>query len=289
MRFIKRIIVLSLLLSSFNCFAMSHRAVDDPELLGVLYYTEAKLEQPVIVILGGSGGGYMGSLFFSLQTLVENGYAVLTLAYFDPTNTSKVIPNSLKRVPLEYFERAYNWVQNQPDLKKGTLAVYGTSRGGELALLLASKFNFIDLVVAGVPSSYVWGSFDENMTEEEYLEMIKTDPCQPAWTWQGKDVASICKRDSGKYDPWYDIIENTELVKDYLIPVENSSAAILLTSGTYDQIWPSTKMSEQIISRLESRKYAYPFKHIAYNAGHFIYNKSWNDVFNFIKLHYPGS
>lgn len=274
MRFIKRIIALSLLLSSFNCFALSQKMVDDPDVLGVLYYTEGKLDQPVVVIWGGSGGGFLDNIFFSLQALVENGYAVLSLTYYDPNSHSKVVPNSLKRVPLEYFGRAFDWVQKQPNLKKDTLAIYGTSRGGELALLLASKFKIVDLVIAGDPSSYVWGAFDDNWTEEEYLEMIKTDPCQPAWTWQGEDVASICHKDVVNYDPWYDVIENTELVKDYLIPVENISAPILLTSGINDSVWPATKMSEQIIAKLELKKYPYPFKHISYNAGHYVYNKS---------------
>lgn len=289
MTYVKIVIFLILSLSVFNSFAISHRTVDEPGIVGLLYYTEGKLEQPVVAIWGGSGGGIFDGIYLSLEELVENGYAVLTLAYFDPKSSSKIIPNTLKRVPLEYFERAFNWVQNQPDLKKGTLAVYGTSRGGELALLLASKFNFIDLVVAGVPSSYVWGAYEENKTEAEGVEMNNTDPCRSAWTWKGKDIPSICNKDLENYTPWYSVIDNQELVKDYLIPVEQSSAAILLTSGINDAVWPATKMSDQIISRLESRKYAYPFKHIAYPLGHNIYNKSWHDVLSFIKLHYPAS
>lgn len=288
----KIITTLSLVLLSFNCLAFSERVIDDPNVVGTLYYTDGELDQPVIVLLGGSeGGNFVGNnalLMLSVKDLVKNGYAVISLAYFDYNSSSNIIPNALKRVPLEYFGQVLSWVKVQSDLKSDSVGIYGISRGGELALLLASKFKVIDLVIAGVPSSYVWGSYDKNITEEEWYHMAENDPCQPAWTWKGQDVASVCNKDMMNYDPWYKIIDNTEFVKDYLIPVENSTAAIFLTSATHDQVWPSTKMSEQIISKLEEKKYPYPFKHIAYRSNHDVYSKSWKDVLSFIKLHYPA-
>ncbi len=291
MRLFKTSILFATALTSFYSFAVSHRTVDNPAIVGELYYTEGRLNQPVIMILGGSEGGDFVTksavIRISANELVRKGYAVLSLSYFDQESPSKPIPASLTRVPLEYFELAFNWVQTQDDLKKNTIAVYGTSRGGELALLLASKFEFVELVVAGVPSAYAWSSYDRYRTEEAYLNLLETDPCQSSWTWGGKDVANICLKYSDNYSPWYKVIENEDLVEPFMIPVENSSAAILLTSARYDTVWPSYEMSNQIMSRLESSNYSYPFKHKSYLSDHFLHTRSWPDVSEFIELHYP--
>ncbi len=287
----KIVILVSTLLCSFYVSAIAQRPVDDPAIVGKLYYTEGRLNQPVVVIFGGSGGGDFIEKFAAVRVsaneLVRKGYAVLSLSYFDQESQATRIPASLKRVPLEYFEQAFNWVQTQPDLKKNSIAVYGTSRGGELALLLATKFEIIDLVVAGVPSAYVWNAYDRYRTREDILNLIKTDPCQSAWTWQGKDIANICLKHSINYEPWYSVIDNKALVEEYFIPVEKSSAAILLTSARYDSVWPSYEMSKRIMSRLDSSNYAYPYKHINYREDHFVHTRSWPDVAEFIELNYP--
>ncbi|MBR9788623.1 MAG: hypothetical protein GYB40_11880 [Vibrionaceae bacterium] len=291
MKLSKVVILVSTLLYSFCASAVSQRLIDDPAIVGELYYTEGRLNQPVIMILGGSGGGDFVKKYavvrVSVNELVSKGYAVLSLSYFDQESQSSRIPASLKRVPLEYFEQAFNWVQTQPDLKKNSIAVYGTSRGGELALLLASKFEFVDLVVAAVPSAYVWSSYDRYRTDDEYLNLIKIDPCQSAWTWNGKDIPNICLKYYANYTPWHNVIENKRLVEKFSIPVENSSAAILLTSALYDTVWPSTEMSNRIISKLQNAQYAYPFKHISYHDNHFVHTRSWPDVLEFIEFHYP--
>ncbi|NOH99277.1 acyl-CoA thioester hydrolase/BAAT C-terminal domain-containing protein [Vibrio sp. 99-70-13A1] len=264
------------------------RVIDDPSLVGTLYYSEGETQQPVVAIWGGSGGDDFSDRAVvkqSVEMLVENGYAVLALTYFDFDRQSGAIPNALYRVPLEYFGHAFRWVQKQPDLKKNTIAVYGVSLGGELALLLASKFEIIDLVVAGVPSAYAWGSNDRNRTEKDWIELMETDPCQAAWA--GKDIPHICNQLLVSYEPWYSVIENSKLVEGAFIPVERSSAAILLTSASHDYVWPSKEMSERIMSRLEEKEYSFPFKHLSYRSTHDVHSRSWPDIFDFISLHYP--
>ncbi|MGF1712840.1 hypothetical protein L4C37_20040 [Vibrio kagoshimensis] len=286
----KVILMAFIAIVSFKCIAMSERVIDDPTLIGTLYYTDGKKEQPVVAMWGGSGGGDFSDSAVvkqSVEMLVERGYAVLALTYFDFNSQSKVTPQALNRVPLEYFGDAFRWVQKQPDLKKNTIAVYGVSRGGELALLLASKFEIIDLVVASVPSAYAWGSYDRNRTDKDWIELIKTDPCQAAWTWAGKDIPHICNQLLGSYEPWYNVIDNRELVEGSFIPVERSSAAILLTSASHDYVWPSKEMSERIMSRLEEKEYSFPFKHLSYRSTHDVHSRSWPDIFDFISLHYP--
>ena len=52
------------------------------------------------------------------------------------------LPPTLSNIPLEYFETAIEWLQHQPRLDGGRIAVSGTSRGGELSLLLGATFVF---------------------------------------------------------------------------------------------------------------------------------------------------
>ena len=114
-----------LMLVSVNCLALSERVVDVSGVVGTLYYTEGKLKQPVVAMWGGSDGGDITRKYpmvmASVRELVEYGYAVLSVTYFDPTGRVKDIPRELKRIPLEHFEHVFNWIQRQPELTKNTL------------------------------------------------------------------------------------------------------------------------------------------------------------------------
>ncbi|MGF1722336.1 hypothetical protein L4D20_20120 [Vibrio kyushuensis] len=276
-------------LFSTATFAFTSKTIDASGIVGTYYYQEGSKNQPAVVIWGGSDGGNFAAKYpfvmSSVIELVDSGYAVMGLSYFD-YNSHSNIPDSLTNVPLEYFDKAFDWLERQPEVKKGGIAIYGTSRGAELALILATHVDKINVVIAGAPSSFVWGSFDQTQTPEQWMNMVKTDPCRPAWTKGGKPITNICHKQMLNVDPWYSVIDSPDNVKDSLIPVENSSAAILITSGSKDEVWPSTRMGWQILERLKSEQYTYPYKHIVYNTGHYVYNESWNDVLAFIKEHH---
>jgi hypothetical protein len=106
-------------------------------------------KRPAVITLGGSGGGLDWE---TAAAFSAHGYAALALPYFgfDP------LPSSLNSIPLEYFERAIAWLCRQPEIDPGRLAIHGISRGGELALLLATKIPLIRAVVGVVPGNVVW-------------------------------------------------------------------------------------------------------------------------------------
>ncbi len=54
-------------------------------------------------------------------------------------------------IPVEYFGRATKWLANREEIRLGTLGIAGGSRGGELALLIASTFPEIRAVVGWAP------------------------------------------------------------------------------------------------------------------------------------------
>jgi len=84
---------------------------------------------------------------------------------------------------------------------------------------------------------------------------------------------------------------NQPQVDALVIPVEKVQGAILLISGKGDKMWPSTEMSEQVISRLKEKGFAYHYKHIAYDAGHNNYileEECLGEIVSFLKEHDPA-
>jgi len=104
---------------------------------------------PAIVVLGGSEGGLHDD---QARVLAEHGYAALALAYFgvDP------LPNKLKAIPIETVSRGIDWLVARPEVDGARIGILGTSKGGEFALLAASREPRIHATAAVVPSAYVW-------------------------------------------------------------------------------------------------------------------------------------
>ena len=96
---------------------------------------------PTVVVCGGSEGGQD----FSTATMfASHNYTVLSLAYFNAPG----LPSNLEHIPLEYFEKAVGWLRHRPEVGP-KIAFYGTSRGGELAVQLASAFpTLFDIVIS---------------------------------------------------------------------------------------------------------------------------------------------
>ena len=108
--------------------------------------------------------------------LASHGYAALNLAYFAQPG----LPRGLVNIPLEYFENAIRWMRKQPWLGDRFLAAWGTSRGGELALLLGATFPDINAVSAWVPSGVMFWGIGPNELG---------DPRDRAsWTFRGKPL-----------------------------------------------------------------------------------------------------
>ena len=138
------------------------------------------------------------------------------------------LPDRLAGIPLEYFGDAIHWLQDQPSVLGDRLGVIGTSRGGELALLLGAHYPDLAAVVSYVGSILVFSSLAGH---------------EPAWTFRGIPL------------PWisnpFDILQvNTEQFEKAEIPVERTNGPVLLISGDADQVWPSAQLSQVAMYRL---------------------------------------
>ncbi len=140
-------------------------------LFGTLFVPPNDGPHPAVMLVSGSGGGLdegLASLF------AAHGIAGFALAYFN----YEALPKALINIPLEYFETGIEFLRAHPMIDGNRLAIAGTSRGGELSLLLGSVFSQFKAVVAWVPSGLVWGGFGG----------AREDGVQPAWLLNGEPV-----------------------------------------------------------------------------------------------------
>jgi len=201
----------------------------DKGLVGTFYDPADGARHPAVLVLGGSGGG-LTPAWSQPGGLASRGYAVLSLAYF----AMEDLPRSLSLIPLEYFKTALDWMAANPAVDPSRIGVLGTSRGGELALLLGATYPEIKTVVAYVPAHEAHGSCCLGVSA-------------PGWTLNRVGIA----------------VGTT-------IRVEKINGAVLVISGREDRVWPSTDASEKIVARLREQGFTHPYAHLAYDTGHAI-------------------
>jgi len=243
--------------------------VREDGLRGLLFLPTTRVPRPGVLVLSGSGGGVPEG---TAAWLASRGFAALALAYFNYDD----LPQKLDAIPLEYFERALNLMAKRPEIRPDRLAVLGSSRGGELVLQLGSLFPQIRAIVAYVPSHVRWGA-GWSGNQAQYV--------RPAWTWEGKPLPYMrsvpdselpdevkVQNAKGIFTSWFSHLLKTQpdLEKHSAIAVERTQGPILLISGTDDGLWPSSRMSDAVVERLQEHAFKFHFDHLKYpDSGHF--------------------
>ena len=223
----------------------------------IFYPASGESQGVVIIMLGGSEGGMPD--YYDTDSLTAAGYSCLIVGYFRTPNT----PDQLQMIPLEYFEKILDGLQSMPEVTGKKIVIWGGSKGGELALLLASKYNQINGVIAAVPSAVVFQGIGVQRVS--------------SWSYEGASIPFVPYVDydwstivNAQYVEMYEMsLDQTEAVKQALIKVENINGPILLLTGKEDTMWPSSQMGNMIVERLETKGFNHAYRHFAYeNAGH---------------------
>jgi hypothetical protein len=173
-------------------------------------------------------------------------------------------------IPLEYFDKAIGWMENNEKIRPDGIVVVGKSKGAELALLLASKHSEIVSVVAVVPSSVVWQGIPKTFWP--------APPVQSSWSLHGNPIPFVPWDYSHGFNPfgsggihklYQQSLTQKDAVEKASIEVEKIHGPILLISGHDDSLWPSEEMADAICTRLKGKGFNYPYTHLKYmNAGH---------------------
>jgi dienelactone hydrolase len=192
---------------------------------GDLFTPRNSRPHPAVLLFGGSDGG--NTMVDQAGLLAAHGNPTLAMAYF----AAPGVPKHLLDIPLEYFARAARLLRHQPHVTR--VVPMGVSRGGEAALLIASKFpRLLRGAIGLVPSSQVSGStyrFD-----------------RPAWTYRGRPLAAGTQ-----------------------IAVERISGPILTAGAGEDTVWDSALWVHEIEQRLRDRHFRFLHTAVTYQrAGH---------------------
>ncbi|RVU40273.1 hypothetical protein EOE67_06670 [Rheinheimera riviphila] len=218
---------------------------------------------PLLVILGGSEGG-MGMTSArraaDRQAYLDAGFALLVVGYFGLPG----IPSGLDRIELSGVLDVIEITRSNPAVDAENLSVLGVSKGAELAFLLASRLAQISTVVAVVGSEVVFGSPEWYSTSS-------------SWSWQGHSMPfvpfswrSAIPLMQGNFRQGHEIaMQNQQAYQQALIPVQQMQANVLFVSGTADELWPSSEMSDRMMERLQQHQYQYRYQHLKIaNGGH---------------------
>ncbi|MGH7642023.1 MAG: acyl-CoA thioesterase/bile acid-CoA:amino acid N-acyltransferase family protein [Candidatus Dormibacteria bacterium] len=240
--------------------------VRDNGLFGTAFLPPGNGPFRAVLVFGGSDGGLR---LDTAALLASHGFFALAVAYFRYPG----LPDELVNIPLEYFDRALQWLHQDPRSEPGRgIGVVGRSRGGELALLLGATFPLIDAVVAYVPSGIVHAGIRAGGPSWQVNV--------PAWTLGGRPVpflghesAKLATEESPEpvvLTPIYcRDMADWEKAADATISIENSHGPVLMLSGAADAMWPSSLLSELAMARIAKLGARHPVRHLAFpGAGH---------------------
>ena len=240
-------------------------------LVGTLFTPAGPGPFPTIIVMNGSGGGLNE---VRAAQYAARGIQAFALGYFRVEGRSHYI----SRTPLEYLEAGIDYVTRECAPAGGRPFVSGQSRGGELTLLLASRFpEKIAGIIAFVPAAYTFGA------------QGAADPAEgwsgPTWTWQGEPLEHLWNANAEvTWQPWddgpapepdrdvyIDGLRNRELTLASRIPIERFPGPVMCVSGLDDRAWPSSMASRIVMRTLAEHGHTATRVHLDYeSAGHSI-------------------
>jgi dienelactone hydrolase len=242
--------------------------LEEDGMYGFLYHPAEGGPFPAVLILAGADGGVYEWL---AQAFASNGFAALTLPYFNYRD----LPPDLVELPLEYFHRAVGWLKKQPAVRADRIGVAGGSKGGELALLIASLYDDFQAVVAWTPAAHVWEGLSQKFFSPDYTPVS-------SWSLDGRALPFVRfiytqeekdKEQKGDLHSYIALHHRSlaeadpALLEKAAIPVEKIKAPILLISGTDDQTWPADEFCREIAARLQKARFPFEVKRISHPGG----------------------
>lgn len=273
MKITKYALIFSLLLSTLSLSWGQSLPKNYGKIQTKLFLADSKTNI-LVVAFGGSEGG---NTFASEQTkdvrdkLLGRGFAFLAIGYFG----EKGLPKQLDRISLNAIYDTIKNVSRRIKIDSTRIILVGASRGAELALNLASRYNTMG-VIALVPPNVS-------------LPHIDNKEKRSSWTFNNTEVPSLrIDYDLLKKYGWLKAIEvgltNEKKERESIINVENITGFVFLTSGKTDEFWPSQRMCVDIVDLLKKNNFKNYYEHVSFDGGHQP-SKHWEIVFKFIDEH----
>ena len=212
--------------------------------------------------LGGSEGGNVWTASRwkkQRDRFLEQGYAMLAVGYFGTPNS----PLKLDRISLDGIHAAILKAGQDPRVNGRCIALIGGSRGGELALLLASQYPDLHAVVAIVPGSAVFPALTDAMNTSGFSLHDKPLPFVPVpWSATPNLLVGDLR---GAFEK---MLRNTSAMQAAAIPVERINGPVYFVSASQDEFWPSREMSDAMMARLKQHHFPHHAEHLVVAGGH---------------------
>jgi dienelactone hydrolase len=232
-------------------------------LVGKLYRPAGVQDRlPSVIVLGGSEGGLNPAVSREARLIARRGYVALQLAYFGAPR----LPETLQLIPVDYFERAVDWLGKQPGDDPRHIGIVGTSIGGEAALLVAAYDPAITAVMAAVPSGVVWPGIADGIARSPPSSFTLGGRPLPdlPYGWGGA-TGDVYQRYAGG-------LRGLPRHRNAIIPVERINGAVMLMCGERDRVWPSCPMTVAAAARLRARAFSHPLQVLDFQrAGHAVF------------------
>lgn len=227
-------------------------------------------QRPAIILLGGSEGGSM--VKWGAAPLASHGFAVLALPYYSPGQWPSMkaelpeLPSAFADIAVERLDEARDWLRKRAetvgDVDATRIAIHGTSKGAEYALLAGVHLGWPAALVAVVPTDVVWEGWGQD----------SKGPIQPgtrsSFALRGKPLAFVPYQDFAKEFMGFQTGEAVKIRRPQdkgraanpaaaaaaRIPVEKIKVPVLVIGGQDDQVWASGMMAHNIAERRAEAK-----------------------------------
>jgi len=257
--------------------ASSQILLNTPNVESKLYTGDSSVNKPLIVGFGGSEGGNAWASNYwknKREEFLKRGYAFLAIGYFKAKGT----PDTLNKISIDQVHAAIAEAAKNPQVNKRKIAIIGGSRGGDLALLIASFYKDIRCVVAIVPSNAVFPGNTNELTTS-------------AWTYKGIELPFVPVSEEAvpaliKHDlrsAFEIMLKDSLAFKKAVIKVERINGPVLLLSANKDEVCPSSPMCENMITRFRHKKFRFYYEHIAIEGSHSAPLNHFDKVFDFLE------
>ncbi len=239
-------------------------------------YAPPGAPRPLLVGLGGAEGGNSWTRNHwqaHRERFQQQGYAFLALGYFGLPNT----PERLDRIALEGVHAAIRQAQSNPAVSDECVILIGGSKGAELALVLASRYPDIDAVIALAPGDTVFPAHTDAMNTSSWSHQGEPLPFAPIpWSATLNLIA-------GNIHAVMDQALAGETADAAAIEVERIAGPILLVAATDDEMWPSMRMSQRLIQRLERADFGHSHELLVVEGGHNAVTRHFDQVETFLQ------
>jgi len=202
-------------------------------------------KHPIIFMLGGYEGGWKEDQH--IRKLQRLGYHVVSIAYYDDAGYS----NNLAKVNIDDIKKIIDSYKNYRHINTNAISLIGRGKGAELALLMASYYPDIKMLV-GISAPHV-----------AFQASRATLATESSWTYKGEEVPFVAYPklsisalkslyrvivQNDDYRDLHDLaLKDKEALKKARIQVENINADIFLASVSEDKMWNSPFMGKKIM------------------------------------------